>query len=110
MKLADEIVINAIKDQAYAALNDPKVSKRCSSVCQKLIQHSNTELEAKVVLKIDLFKTRFRGDVRLDKLGAPEICTLSAQGSGGATGHAKGGAKVTLQKIKPPPLCKMWPR
>ena len=27
MKLACEILINAIKDQAYAALNDPKVQK-----------------------------------------------------------------------------------
>ena len=27
MKLDDEIVINAIKDQAYAALNEPKVQK-----------------------------------------------------------------------------------
>ena len=28
MKLAYEILINAIKDQAYAALNDPKVQKK----------------------------------------------------------------------------------
>ena len=88
MKLADGIVINAIKDQAYAALNDPKVSKRCSSGFEKPLQYLNTELEAEVVLKIDPFKTRFGGDIRLDKLGATDICSLSSQGSGGAAGHA----------------------
>jgi len=49
MELADEIIINAPKDQVYAALNDPKVLKQCIPGCEELIQHSDTELEAKVV-------------------------------------------------------------
>ncbi|NDD88621.1 MAG: carbon monoxide dehydrogenase, partial [Rhodobacteraceae bacterium] len=52
MELADEIIINAPKDQVYAALNDPEVLKQCIPGCEELIQHSDTELEAKVVLKV----------------------------------------------------------
>ena len=96
MELADEIIINAPKDQVYAALNDPEVLKQCIPGCEELIQHSDTELEAKVVLKVGPVKARFGGEVTLDKSGAPDAFALSGQGSGGAAGHAKGGADVTL--------------
>ena len=69
MELADEIIINAPKDQVYAALNDPEVLKQCIPGCEELIQHSDTELEAKVVLKVGPVKARFGGEVTLDKSG-----------------------------------------
>ena len=96
MELADEIIINAPIDQVYAALNDPEVLKQCIPGCEELIQHSDTELEAKVVLKVGPVKARFGGEVTLDKSGAPDAFSLSGQGNGGAAGHAKGGADVTL--------------
>ena len=96
MELADEIIINAPKDQVYAALNDPEVLKQCIPGCEELIQKSDTELEAKVVLKVGPVKARFGGEVTLDKSGAPDAFSLSGQGNGGAAGHAKGGADVTL--------------
>ena len=96
MELADEIVINAPKDQVYAALNDPEVLKKCIPGCEELVQHSDTELEARVVLKVGPVKARFGGEVTLDKSGAPDAFSLSGQGNGGAAGHAKGGADVTL--------------
>jgi uncharacterized protein len=96
MELADEIIINAPKDQVYAALNDPEVLKQCIPGCEELIQHSDTELEAKVVLKVGPVKARFGGEVTLDKSGAPDAFSLSGQGNGGAAGHAKGGTDVTL--------------
>ncbi len=96
MELADEIIINAPKDQVYAALNDAEVLKQCIPGCEELIQHSDTELEAKVVLKVGPVKARFGGEVTLDKSGAPDAFSLSGQGNGGAAGHAKGGADVTL--------------
>lgn len=96
MELADEIIINAPKDRVYAALNDPEVLQRCIPGCEELIQHSDTELEAKVVLKVGPVKARFSGDVQLDKSGAPDAFSLTGQGNGGAAGHAKGGADVTL--------------
>ena len=96
MELADEIIINAPKDKVYAALNDPEVLKQCIPGCEELIQHSDTELEAKVVLKVGPVKARFGGGVTRDKSGAPDAFSLSGQGNGGAAGHAKGGADVTL--------------
>ena len=99
MELADEIIINAPKEQVYAALNDPEVLQQCIPGCEELIKHSDTELEAKVVLKVGPVKARFNGDVVLDQSGAPDHFSLTGQGNGGAAGHAKGGADVTLTEV-----------
>ena len=96
MELSDEIVIEAPLERVYAALNDPEVLQQCIPGCEELIKHSDTELEAKVVLKIGPVKARFGGDVVLDTTGAPEAFSLTGQGNGGTAGHAKGGAEVTL--------------
>lgn len=96
MELKDEITINASKERVYAALNDPDVLQQCIPGCEELIKHSDTELEAKVVLKVGPVKAKFSGDVTLNTDGAPDAFSLTGQGSGGAAGHAKGGADVTL--------------
>ena len=96
MELADEIVINAPKEQVYRALNDPEVLRQCIPGCEELVKQSDTEQEAKVVLKVGPVKAKFSGDGQLDTAGAPDAFSLTGQGNGGAAGHAKGGADVTL--------------
>ncbi len=96
MELNDQVEIEAPRDVVYAALNDPEILKACIPGCEELIQHSDTELEAKVVLKVGPVKARFGGTVTLDKSGAPETFSLQGEGSGGTAGFAKGGADVTL--------------
>lgn len=96
MELSDEIIIHASKERVYEALNDPEILQQCIPGCEELIKHSDTELEAKVVLKIGPVKARFSGNVQLDTSGAPDAISLTGQGNGGAAGHAKGGADVTL--------------
>jgi len=97
MELSDEIIINAPKDKVYAALNDPEILKQCIPGCEELTKLSDTQLEAKVALKVGPVKARFGGEVELDTTGAPDAFSLTGQGSGGAAGHAKGGADVTLE-------------
>ncbi|MEM9250380.1 MAG: carbon monoxide dehydrogenase subunit G [Pseudomonadota bacterium] len=96
MELNDEIVINAPRDEVYAALNDPEVLKTCIPGCEELTKHSDTELEAKVVLKIGPVKATFGGTVTLDVAGAPAHFSLTGEGNGGKAGFAKGGADVEL--------------
>ncbi|MFY0312142.1 CoxG family protein [Leisingera sp. D0M16] len=98
MELNDEIIIDAPKARVYEALNDPEILQQCIPGCEELIKHSDTELEAKVVLKVGPVKARFSGNVELDTSGAPDAFSLSGQGNGGAAGHAKGGADVTLEE------------
>ena len=51
LELKDEILIPASRDRVYAALNDAATLQRAIPGCEELIRHSDTELEAKVVLK-----------------------------------------------------------
>lgn len=99
MELNDEILIDAPKAVVYAALNDPAILQQCIPGCETLTQHSDTELEALVVLKIGPVKAKFSGTVTLDKSGAPDAFSLTGQGNGGPAGHAKGGAQVTLREV-----------
>ena len=96
MELQDEILIPAPRETVYAALNDTEVLQVCIPGCEELTRNSDTELEAKVVLKVGPVKARFSGNVELNTDGAPDAFSLSGQGNGGAAGHAKGGADVTL--------------
>ena len=96
MELNDEIMIAASKTRVYEALNDTEILTACIPGCEELIRHSDTELEAKVVLKIGPVKAKFSGNVTLDQTGAPENFSLTGKGNGGAAGFAKGGADVTL--------------
>ncbi len=96
MELSEEIRIAGSKTEVYDALNDPEVLKQCIPGCEELTKTSETELEAKVVLKIGPVKAKFKGNVTLDTSGAPDAFSLQGQGAGGAAGHAKGGANVTL--------------
>ena len=97
MELKDEIVISAPRDVVYQALNDPEVLRECIPGCEELVKHSDTELEAKVVLKIGPVKAKFNGNVTLNPENPPEKFTLRGEGNGGAAGFAKGGAEVVLE-------------
>lgn len=97
MDLKDEIIINASQVEVYAALNDPEVLKDCIPGCEELIKHSDTELEAKVVLKVGPVKASFGGNVTLSQDAPPDKFSLTGEGSGGAAGFAKGSASVELE-------------
>lgn len=96
MELHDEIRIEQKRSKVYEALNDPDILKKCIPGCEDLIKISDTELEAKVVLKIGPVKAKFGGQVTLDPSQAPERFSLTGEGNGGVAGFAKGGADVEL--------------
>lgn len=99
MELSDEITIAAPRETVYAALNDPDVLRDCIPGCEELEKVSDTELAAKVKLKIGPVKASFKGDVTLDPTNAPAAFSLSGQGNGGVAGFAKGGADVALEEV-----------
>ena len=96
MELQDEIRVEAPRGEVFAALNNPEILKACIPGCEELTKHSDTELEAKVVLKIGPVKAKFGGNVILDPSEAPSRFSLSGEGNGGMAGFAKGGADVEL--------------
>ena len=96
MELADEITIPASRAKVYEALNDVDILKACIPGCEEITRNSETELTARVSLKIGPVKARFNGQVTLDAERAPDGFSLQGAGDGGVAGFAKGGADVEL--------------
>ncbi|MBD8874747.1 SRPBCC family protein [Roseibium polysiphoniae] len=101
MKMEDSQRIEAPRETVWAALNDADVLKACIPGCEELVKHSDTEMEAKVLLKVGPVKAKFGGKVTLEDLIPPESYRIVGEGSGGVAGFAKGGAVVRLEEDGP---------
>ena len=96
MDMSGEYVIPAPREAVWEALNDPKILKQCIPGCESVDKTSDTEFQAKVTAKVGPVRAKFEGKVTLSDIDPPNGYTISGEGSGGAAGFAKGGAKVSL--------------
>lgn len=96
MDMTGEYRIPASREAVWQALNDPEVLKLCIPGCEEIDKKSDTEFSAKVTAKVGPVKAKFAGNVTMSDLDPPNGYTISGQGTGGAAGFAKGGAKVDL--------------
>ena len=78
--------IQASKEAVWAALNNVEVLKQCIPGCESLEKISETEMTAKVVLKVGPIKASFAGKVILTDLDPPNGYHISGEGSGGVAG------------------------
>lgn len=97
MDMTGEEQIAAPRARVYEALNDVEILKQCIPGCEEIMKTSDTEMTAKVVIKVGPVKARFSGEVTLSDLDPPTGYTISGQGMGGPAGFAKGSAKVRLE-------------
>lgn len=101
MDMTGEQRIGASRERVWQALNDPEILKQCIPGCEALEKTSDTEYVAKVVAKVGPVKAKFSGKVTLSDLDPPNGYTITGEGSGGAAGFGKGGAKVSLAEDGP---------
>jgi len=97
MEITGEYRIAASRDKVFAALNDPAVLQACIPGCESLEKTSDTEMKAKVRLRIGPVSATFGGKVTLSEIDPPNGYKISGEGQGGAAGFAKGGAVVNLR-------------
>lgn len=98
MEIKGEYKIAAPREKVFAALNDPAVLQACIPGCETLEKTSDTEMKAKVRMRIGPVSASFTGKVTLSDLDPPNGYRISGEGQGGAAGFAKGGAVVTLRE------------
>ena len=96
MELQEEVLIPLPRDVVFNALNDPEVLQQSIPGCEEITKHSDTQMEATVVVKFGPVKASFNSDVTLDPSECPEKFQLSGKGDAGIAGFATGGAVVTL--------------
>jgi carbon monoxide dehydrogenase subunit G len=97
MEIKGEYKIAAPREKVFAALNDPAILQACIPGCESLEKTSDTEMKAKVRLRIGPVSASFSGKVTLSDLDPPNGYRISGEGQGGVAGFAKGGAVVTLR-------------
>ncbi len=93
--------IEAPVETVWRALNNADILRQAIPGCEELEKTSDTDLIAKVVLKIGPIKAKFEGAVELQNLNPPRSYTISGEGKGGIAGFAKGGADVSLEADGP---------
>lgn len=101
MEMTGERRIPAPREAVWQALNDPEVLKASIPGCEHIERISETELAARVAVRIGPMNARFSGRVRLSDLDPPNGYTISGEGQGGVAGFAKGGARVRLAEDGP---------
>jgi carbon monoxide dehydrogenase subunit G len=96
MHMSGEQRIAAPRQRVWESLNDPAVLAQCIPGCQSLEKEGDDRFAAVAEVKIGPIGARFKGQVQLSDLDAPNGYTITGSGNGGIAGNAKGGAKVRL--------------
>ncbi|MDE8653113.1 CoxG family protein [Novosphingobium album (ex Liu et al. 2023)] len=96
MHMTGEQRVAAPRERVWEALNDPDVLRQCIPGCQSLEKEGEDRFIAVAEVKIGPIGARFRGNVQLSDLSAPNGYTITGSGNGGIAGSAKGGARVRL--------------
>lgn len=96
MDMEGEYAIPAPRARVWDALNDAAILRLCIPGCEELEKLSDTELTARLKLKIGPVSAKFAGKVTLSEIDAPNGYRITGEGQGGAAGFGKGGAVVFL--------------
>ena len=96
MQMSGEQRIAAPIQRVWEGLNDPAILQACIPGCETLDKLSDTEMTAKVRLRIGPVSAAFSGKVTLSDIDPPNGYRISGEGQGGVAGFAKGGAVVKL--------------
>jgi carbon monoxide dehydrogenase subunit G len=96
MELTSTQFIPAPQQVVWEALNDPELLKSCIKGCESIEATSDAEYVVVLAAKIGPVTARFKGKLMMRDLNPPESYSLDFEGQGGAAGHAKGGAQVSL--------------
>jgi len=98
MQMTGEQRIEAPIGVVWAALNDPDVLRACIPGSQSLEVIGENRFRASATIKVGPISARFGGEVQLSELDPPNGYRITGEGSGGAAGSARGGARVALTR------------
>ena len=101
MELQGERLIPASVDTTWAALNDPDELKACIAGCESLERTGDDAFAAVVAVKVGPVSARFKGNLKMTNVQAPNSYTINFDGQGGIAGFGKGSADVALTPAGP---------
>ena len=96
MEMISEQRIPASRDAVWAALNDTEILKQAMPGCESFDAIEENKFEAKLTAKVGPVKAKFKFQVELSEINAPNGYSILGEGLGGVAGFARGSAKVDL--------------
>ncbi|MEY4212852.1 MAG: hypothetical protein RL458_1078 [Pseudomonadota bacterium] len=84
------------REQAWDALNDPEILRRCITGCEKFELTADNTYAIVVAIRIGPVSARFNGKVTLADIVVTESYALRFDAQGGAAGFGKGESQVLL--------------
>ncbi|QTD43759.1 CoxG family protein [Ottowia testudinis] len=84
------------QQQAWDSLNDPEVLKVCIPGCDSIEATGENAYALTNAIKVGPVSAKFKGNLQLTDISAPDSYTINFDGNGGAAGFGKGSAKVSL--------------
>jgi carbon monoxide dehydrogenase subunit G len=97
MELTDQQTLPVAQDEAWAALNDTELLARCIPGCESITPNADGSYDVAITAAVGPVKAKFKGKLRLADVNPPTSYTLHFDAQGGAAGHGKGSAQVSLQ-------------
>lgn len=85
------------QQQAWDALNDPEVLRTCIAGCDTIEPTGEHQYAIGMAVKIGPVAAKFKGNIQLSDINAPQSYTLSFDGQGGVAGFGKGTSNVKLE-------------
>ncbi|MDQ1850674.1 carbon monoxide dehydrogenase subunit G [Gemmobacter fulvus] len=98
MNLTDTVIIPVPRIKVWEALNETEILRQCIPGCEEIRKNSDTEMEAKVTVKMGPVKATFTGKVTFSDMDPPNGYRISGDGKS-IMGGAKGGADVKLEEV-----------
>lgn len=100
MKLSGRRTIPAPRARVWEALTDPDILRRTIPGAQSVTLTAPDAFDIAAQVKLGPVAASLRGTLRLEDTDPPRACTLVGEGKG-ATGFAKGNARVRLTETDP---------
>ena len=96
MEMISEQRIPASLDEVWTALNNTEILKQAMPGCESFDAVEENKFEAKITAKVGPVKAKFKFNVEMTDIDAPNGYTIMGEGQGGVAGFAKGSVKVDL--------------
>jgi carbon monoxide dehydrogenase subunit G len=101
VELKGERLLAADRATAWAALNDTEMLKASVPGCESIVATGENRFDIAMTAAVGPVKSRFKGQLELADVDAPNAYTMKFEASGGPTGFARGEVRVTLAEVSP---------
>jgi len=96
MNITGEQLIPKERKVVWEHLNDPETLQACIMGCESIEETNENQYDIVLFASVGPLKARFKGQLEVSDIDAPNSYRLSFSGTGGAIGFGKGTAFVSL--------------